>query len=196
MKIIITLLLISSFLTITVVRALDLNSEQSMTINARVSSCILTFRVYPEKRIPSTNNWSNETILEIFRYSSGVKEGEVTATTDSQGQATVNLCENGMNLVGDEYIFRVKGLSHLRKNFGPVFAFDDREEFVDLTVANQRLLAGETSPIFDNVINSMDISTQINYIYSTNIKNDLNRDNYVNSLDISNTITNFFLRGD
>lgn len=67
----------------------------------------------------------------------------------------------------------------------------------DNSLNNKRnFLAGETSGIFDNYINSLDISTQVsNYNSTNNEKNDLNGDGVVNSLDISMTSFNVFTEG-
>lgn len=187
-------LLMFIFIVTTKVRAQT--QTEDVTINASISSCILNLRSYPEKRIPSTNNWQNILEVEMIDENQQLSVGVFTVTTNNQGEANVNLCDQNINVVGGNYTFRLKGYSHLIKQYSNINTFNTQETTIDFTALGNDLLAGETSPVYDNKINSLDISTQINYIFTSDIKNDLNRDGKVNSLDISNTITNFFVIGD
>ncbi len=200
----IALALMLSFLLI-VALWLKLNQPQSgvlgvtasadVQINAIVPSCLLGITVYPEKRIPPVNNWG--TILTVNIYdSTNSLFGTFTTTTNSQGQSLTDLCALGMTPLPGTYTFYLRGYSHLRKVFPSIDSFENHETDIDFSSGGEVLLAGETSNIFDNKINSLDLSTQIVKLYTSDYKNDLNQDGKVNSLDISNTIYNFFKTGD
>jgi len=177
------------------------NSQSTDTtqISITVSSlCQASLIAYPEKRIPSTGNWSNLNEIEIYN-SVNQKVGSLTLTSDNLGKMPVDLCQD-VQLSPGSYTFYIKGFSHLRRKIqniqiqalNSVVPID-----ILLTTPDKLLLAGETSPVFDNKINSLDISTQIKAMYSTtSVKNDLNRDGKVNTLDISNTIYNFYKLGE
>ncbi len=176
------------------------SSPQSdqVEVTATVVGCFLYIHVYPEKRIPQTGNWSNEMLVNVYDSSGTTQLVTFTTTANSLGYTPpVNMC----TLLGGTpsvtgYILRVKGLSHLRQRFPAVTGFGTVQTLFDLVPLEPPLLAGETSIVFDNFINGLDLSTQVNALYTGNIKNDLNRDGQVNSLDLSNTIFNLYLFGE
>jgi len=172
-----------------------LGDTASVNVSANVSACLLNFTLYPEKRIPSNGNWSNTIQLQI-RNSVNTPLANVTFDTNALGNAFVNLCDNGIKLTPGTYNFSVAGLSHLRKNFNGVSAFYFYQTDFVRTEANDRLLAGETSVVYDNYINSLDISFLVATLYTDNLRSDLNRDNLVNSLDLSNQVYNIYKTGD
>ena len=160
------------------------------------SLCTSVFKAYPEKRIPRIGNWSTDIISDVYVVN-GSKLATGTATSDSQGIYTIDYCALGYTLFPGNYDFYVKGFSHLEKKFANTPAFDvDGPSITDFTTGSRQLFAGETSMVFDNKINSLDLSTQIRLLYSADIKNDLNRDTKVNSLDLSNTVWNLYMLGD
>jgi hypothetical protein len=157
--------------------------------------CKLNIKTYPEKRIPRTGNWG--TLLIITVSKDGNKIATSQARSDDQGIAHFDFCVQNLTFQPGKYDLAVKGLSHLCKSFLGVSTFENDTTLTDLTGNNQVLLAGETSNIFDDKINSLDASTQIRAFYKTDDeKNDLNRDGKVNSLDFSNTVYNFYKLGD
>ncbi len=163
-------------------------------VEALVGSCIVELTVYPEKRIPVAGNWGTDLTVDI--YDAGdVYLDSYTTSSNALGVATEDVCAQGVYLSTGVYNFYIRGFSHLRKRYAGYNAFATPISNVDVT-ADGPMLAGETSVVYDNYINSLDISTQINALYSGSIKNDLNRDSKVNSLDLSNTITNFFTAGE
>jgi hypothetical protein len=158
--------------------------------------CLLNLKVYPEKRIPRTGNWGTLVTVEIYNIFNQF-QGTMQARSNNAGDVTFNACANNIILEPGIYNFYVRGLSHLRKSFPLQQAFDSDDTISDLTTGGRVLLAGETSNIFDNKINSLDASTQVRAFYKTDDeKNDLNRDGKVNSLDFSNTVYNFYRTGD
>jgi hypothetical protein len=171
------------------------SSSDQVIVQATVSACSLTLTVKPEKRIPPVNNWGTLLTVDIYNQS-GQRIFNYQVTSDKYGVGTVNICDHGVFLPPGIYRFFVRGFSHLRRNFGAHYTFDKSISILDLSSGGSLLYAGETSNIFDNKINSLDISTQIVHLFTNDNKNDLNQDGKVNSLDISNTITNFFLVGD
>lgn len=170
------------------------DDEDTVNVSASVNSCEIEITVYPEKRIPRTGNWG--TLLTVQIFSGGNFIGSFQTNTSDQGTSLVNICDLGINLQEGTYTLRIRGFSHLYKVYPPVSGFGSYTSVIEFTGSGDVLFAGETSNVFDNKINSLDISTQIRAIYSADVKNDLNQDGGVNSLDFSNTITNFFLEGE
>lgn len=172
---------------------LGVGGVSQIEITAEVQPCELTVIIYPEKRIPATNNW--DTLLNVQIFNNQTQAANLTAPSNNFGVANFQLCLNNIQLTSGVYNFYVRGFSHLRRIYTGVPAFDTQTETLDLRPFGE-MYAGETSVIFDNYINVLDISTQIASMYTSSIKNDLNQDGYVNTLDISNTITNFYMNGE
>jgi hypothetical protein len=193
----ITTVLIATTLLTWVVQVSAINSATSnvsLTILPGLV-CKLNILVHPEKRIPRTGNWG--TLLIVYIYQGDQKIASSQARSDDSGRATFDFCSQNLNFTPGQYNFAVKGLSHLCKYFENVQSFENDTFDTDLTVGGKVLLAGETSNVFDDKINSLDASTQIRAFYSLNDeKNDLNREGKVNSLDFSNTVYNFYGLGD
>ncbi len=172
-----------------------INDDSDIGIDADVYGCDLTLTIHPEKRLPASNNWATDLSISIYD-GLGVLKGTATGTSDNAGTLSMDLCSEGIYLVSGTYTFKVRGTSHLRKAFDPVASFDIYSNTIDLSIGGDELLAGETSLVFDNYINSLDLATQIKRLYSSDSVTDLNRDGTVNSLDISNTLYNLFVAGD
>lgn len=171
-------------------------ATEQVDVSATINSCLLEVTVKPEKRIPPVGNDQTELTIDIYDTANNL-QGTVTGNSNNLGIATIDICDQGINLSPGTYNFKARGLSHLRKDFGDYFAFSLAVTEIDLSQSGtEKLLAGETSVIYDNYINSLDISTQINNLYTNDNKNDLNQDSTVNSLDISNTIYNFYIAGE
>jgi hypothetical protein len=170
-------------------------SQDDVDVVANVSPCTLELTVHPERRIPPTGNWSTALDVEIYSLPGEVYEGTVTGTSNAQGTAVFDLCSAGITVTSGDYDFYVKGFSHLRRLYSDITAFNQAESSVDLSGLGD-LFAGETSNVYDNVINSLDVSSQIGAYQDATVKYDLNRDGQVNVLDLSNTIRNYFLSGD
>jgi hypothetical protein len=165
-------------------------------VTATVQNCTLRTRVYPEKRIPATGNWATFGSIQVRQPGGGAQVlNSNSYSTSNIGESTLNLCDLGIVLVDQNYDFYITGESHLRKRFAN-FPYSNAAGFVDFTVGGVVLLAGDTSIIKDNKVNSLDISTQIVNLNTNNSRNDLNKDSEVNSLDLSNTIYNFYKLGD
>jgi len=169
-------------------------NAQSVNINATVPSCIFNFTVKPEKRIPRINNWG--TILSIQIYKNGQQVFNTSVNTDIFGKGSINVCLKNFYPTPGNYDFYLRGYSHLLKKYYNISAFSSYTTYVDFSSNNAYLTAGETSVIFDNFINALDLSTQIRNMYTTDYKNDLNQDGQVNALDLSITIGNFYKVGD
>lgn len=163
-------------------------------ITASVSGCLLDLDFLPEKRIPATGNASTQANIQVFDLSSS-KVADFDVTTDQNGQSTTNLCDIGIYTQNGIYDFYVQAESHLRKVFRSIPSFQKVATTLDLR-DDGKLLAGEVSPIYDNTINSLDLSVLISKYGDTSNKYDLNRDGQVNSLDISNAIYNLMRSGD
>lgn len=160
-------------------------------ITAQVNAQI-NIKVYPEKRIPGTGNWQNQNLIEIRNVGSTTPLVSQIVNMDANGDGTLNSVDS--NLVGTgSYDIAIKGYSHLRKVY--TVSLGQTVENLNLTGPGNELLAGDTSVVEDNYINSLDLSQIAIYLYSTNTKNDLNRDGEVNSLDMSNMSYNLYLAG-
>ena len=177
-------------------KVLGAAASDTVQIGAVVPSCILQVKAYPEKRIPPANNWGTILNVAVYTIPAHTLLANFTTTTNNQGIGMVDLCSLGYAPLPGNYDFYLRGYSHLRKLYANINAFSTYATTLDFTTGGKVLLAGETSNIFDNKINSLDISTQIKALYSSDYKNDLNQDSKVNSLDISNTIYNFYKLGD
>jgi hypothetical protein len=169
--------------------------SDQVEVRASVYGCELEIKVHPEKRIPRTGNWDTLLTIDLFDNANSHR-GTLQAESNNQGVAIIDICSRGLTLPSGLYNLYIRGFSHLRKRFPDKQCFSSYRTTLDLTTNGQVLFAGETSNIFDNKINALDISTQIVAMYSGSVKNDLNQDGKVNSLDISNTITNFFMLGE
>jgi hypothetical protein len=172
-----------------------LEDSDGLNIVANVPGCILTFRVKPEKRIPSVNNWDTILKWRLLDKNGSLIYSEETATNTS-GSATVDLCALGIYSQPDLYKFSFQGYSHLNRVYDNVYTFDKVVNEIDFGTTNRFLLAGETSVVNDQKINILDLSTQVRRFGTNDYKNDLNQDGKVNSLDFSNTLTNYYLQGE
>lgn len=160
-------------------------------ITAQVNAQI-NLKVYPEKRIPPTGNWQNQNLVEIRNVGSTNPLISQIVNMDANGDGTLNSVDS--NLVGSgNYDFAIKGYSHLRKIYTATLG--PNQISLNFTGPGNELLAGDTSVIEDNFINSLDLSTISINLYTSDLKNDLNRDGVVNSLDLSNLSYNLYLAG-
>ena len=162
----------------------------------RTLVCMFNFSAKPEKRIPRVSNWNTLLTVKIYNSSSNLITTVNQLRTADSGSGSVDLCPQNLNLSLGLYSFDVIGYSHLCRKFSSIPAFETDAQVVDFSKNGVELLAGETSNVRDEKINSLDMSTQIRFLYRTDDeKNDLNRDQKVNSLDFSNTIFNLYKLG-
>lgn len=176
----------------------DAQEEEQVQIGAVVPGCQLSVIAKPEKRWPRIGNWDTFLTVRIYNSSNGFVGQYTDLSNASEGRSTVNICQLlGFTPPPGNYRFFIRGFSHLYRDFGLVSAFGGQITELDFSTDGRILYAGETSNVFDNKINSLDISTQINALFSQNDpKNDFNQDGEVNSLEIANTIDNFYMLGD
>jgi hypothetical protein len=172
-----------------------LGDRNYVNVTAYIRPETLTFKVYPEKRVPVTGNWStivNLTVVScddpsrIFTYNN--------IPTDDSGEGTL-VIPAGDALIDSSYRFFIKGYSHLRREFN-CYTLDHVDQYIDFTLEGKELLAGEISIIYDNHINSLDMSYLITHFGTSDNKADLNHDGIVDSLDFDILINNLFLTGD
>ena len=139
------------------------------------------------------NNWSNS--YSITLQNCATNQTMTFNNINTQNDGTGVLDTSSGTITNGEYSMTVQGYSHLRKKF-ECTTINTIEANMDLTTNHKVLLAGEISPIFDNYINSLDLSVLVDNFRTDNLKSDLNRDGKVNSLDLSNLVDNLFLAGD
>lgn len=171
------------------------SAQTNVEVGAEVGICFLDITVLPEKRLPKVDNWQTETEVRIYRSSDDNFMGSFVTNTNFQGFASVNLCDLGIFMTAGTYDFYITGKSHLTKLFPNIIGFTEVLTEIDLSTSGV-LLAGETSNIFDNYVNVLDISVMVSGFLGTADVLDLNQDGIVNSLDISNSVTNFLVAGD
>lgn len=182
--------LIFIFVSPSKVSAVDLN------VSASVPSCDFSFRIKPEKRIPSFGNDSTIITLKITD-TNNLQIYQGTFTTDSFGTGIINFCDIGVYPTVGNYNFYFKGISSLRKLYSNVNAFGTYTTFIDFSNnGSSVLLSGDIDSSNNNFINALDLSTLLNKFYSNDYKADLNQDGVVNAQDLSILLDNFYKSGD
>ncbi len=159
-----------------------------------VVACQLTIKAYPEKRAGTIPDLSENLNVQIYSPG-GEYQGEFSVTTNNVGQATVDLCSLGIYVTSGVYDFYIRGTSELRKNYSNYGFASIGISSIDFT-GDGPLYSGETSIVYDNVINTLDLSNQIGKMETFSSIQDLNKDGEVNALDISITIANYGREGD
>jgi competence protein ComGC len=166
---------------------------EEIVINASIKMIDFQIKVYPEKRVPSTNNW--DTIIDFKVNNSGNTSTYLQKSLATNNLGIVNyILAPVENIPGGNHIVYIKGISHLTKRYNNI-PFVTQHENIDFTPYGD-LLAGDTNPVNDNVINSLDLSTLIIRLNTGDYINDLNQDTTVNSLDLSIQIFNLYKTGD
>lgn len=166
--------------------------SESVSINAEVP-LYLTIRTRPQNRIPHTGNDSLEQVFEIRTEGTTTALVTETATSNNDGDAELTPI-SGSVIPSGSYDVAIKGLSHLRRVFHSVPIGTTAIQFVDLT--DPILLAGDSYPLGDNYVNSLDLSYTVRNLYLTDLRADLNRDGIVNSLEFPTQISNLYSYGD
>lgn len=186
--------LIISITIVTLVLSITTSSVKAVDVGVDVYGCVLELLLKPERRVSASTNSSLSIEVEIYDTDNVLKV-VYQDIADNTGRASINLCDNNVSLVDNNYKFYVKGDGYLKRSFGPLRAFDKSTTTLDLR-SDTELLAGEVSKIYDNYINSFDIDGVNEFFGSNTQKYDLNRDGLVNSMDISIALKNFNSKGD
>jgi hypothetical protein len=174
---------------------LSVSITDNVQISAEVAPQEIEFIVYPEKRVPPTNNWNTIVDFEIYECSTSTLVTEYkSVTTNFQGEGTIDISSDTYD-PNKSYQFSIEGISHLRKKYSLCEDFNTAGTFLDFS-SEPALLAGDTSVVKDNYINALDLSNISRNIYTNDYRNDLNQDSKVNALDLSNLIFNFYKNGD
>lgn len=183
-------------LVISLLAVVNLSTKVTFAQDANVTAKVnyqINLRVLPEKRIPATGNWSNQNTVEIRLPNSTTPIITQIINTNANGDGIMTSVDSDVIPPGN-YDFAVKGYSHLRKKYTAILGSNI---ITTLDFSNDGdLLAGDTSIVEDNFVNSLDLSQISIYLYTGNLKNDLNRDTGVNSLDLSNMSYNLYVGGD
>jgi len=170
----------------------EVEAEQvHITASTKIQDFQLT--VYPEKRVPLVNNWGTIVDFRVVNSATGSELFQADITTNNLGMATYILGPLE-NIPGGNHRVYIKGISHLTKRYNSI-PFHSQHENFDFTPYGD-LLAGDTNPVNDNIINSLDLSTLIINLNSGDYVNDLNQDTLVNSLDLSIQVYNLYKSGD
>lgn len=156
------------------------------TLEKLLDGVVLTFKVYPEKRLPSSGNWAN--IYTVNIYVRGTRDlilsGQLTTNNAGMGQIITDKIPRG------KYDIALKGMSHLR-----IMATDmliEEDKIIDVT--HKIIRAGDLQG--DNFVNALDISKLLSMLYTAQLLADLNRDGIVNALDISIMLGNLYRAGE
>lgn len=182
-------------LIISGLRSQVLSDTSDVVVTASIPSCVVQITTRPADRIPPVNNWG--TNLQISATNLDTLDQTLFAgTSNNLGELSYDFCANAQTVVSGDYDFNIRGFSHLNKLIPNVNAFNSYTSSLFFTAPSQYLIAGETSIVFDNYINGLDLSTQVVNLNTGDIKNDLNQDGLVNSLDLSITVKNLYAEGD
>jgi len=173
------------------------SNEYKVKVNLDIKACILDLRTIPEKRFlktPESKNFSSQSVFEILDDNKSL--GSVILSTSDTGDIKLNLCKitNNNAFKPGIYNLKVKGYSHLNKQFSKVAIFQNFNYALAFESDIDKLLAGDTN--VDNVVNSYDLSRVKENFYTNQTREDFNRDGLVNTLDLGNLIDNFQLTGD
>lgn len=191
-KSLIVILLISLFVPFFDLQTKALEDYDNVTVFTQVNfNC--TIRIFPEKRIPRTGHWMNQNIIEIRQVGTTTPLVTQVVEMDANGEGVLNPIDP-ISLPPGNYDIAIKGYSHLREVFSN-YPFTQNTIYFDLSLTGRELFAGDTSVASDNYVNSLDISNNVRNVYTSDLKNDLNRDGVVNSLDMSNIVTNLYMNG-
>jgi len=171
----------------------DVLAEVTTTVEVTLDGygCVLTLNILPGGR---TDNFATQLTVQIFESSTQEFKGEFNLSTDNTGAGTINLCGQNILVEGGSYDFYIKGRSHLNELFADVTAFNNNSTVLVLT--NVELIAGETSVVYDNYINVLDLTTLLTNFEAASSVDDLNVDGEVNNLDVSIVLNNFYTEGD
>ena len=152
----------------------------------------LNIKAWPEKRWPRTGNWSTRATVDLRELGVPTVLYSENATTTNAGLGTAEFTDATVR----NYDVSVKGLSHLRKIVRGASIVADTN-YIDFTFGETfYILAGDTHPSSDNLVNSLDLSVVLNDLNSSDEVSDLNRDSQVNSLDINILLANLMKWGD
>lgn len=167
-------------------------ASQSALVGITIEGGRLEFKVYPEKRAPATGNWDTIAKLTLKDCNTG---------NTAYNFSDIETSAEGIGMVAEpiqagNYQFSIIGASHLNRVFDCYNITGDALTYIDLTPENKLLLAGEVSNVYDNYVNSLDISVLVSDLYSGDYYSDLNQDTEVNSLDLSIQVYNLFKFGD
>jgi len=168
--------------------------EPTVTISAYIKAQGVKFKVYPEKRHTVTGNWSTVANITMENCQDNTQIDFNNIITNDNGEGQFTLPESPV-VAGGTWRFYVKGLSHLIKKFN-CYPIDRVITIINLYAEDRKLKAGEISPVFDNLINSLDLSFISRNLYTNNNISDLNFEGTVNALDLSNLIYNYYQAGD
>lgn len=159
--------------------------QQDITVTTNVQACLLDIIARPEQRVPAINNWDSSSVVFDILTNTNTTLASFTQATNNQGLTTYDFCANLIFPSQGTYKFYVRALSHLRKRFTGVSAFNTYHDTINLTGASNFLVAGEVSNVFDNKINSLDLAYISSRMGTGDDKADLNQDGIVNSLDVN-----------
>jgi hypothetical protein len=168
--------------------------QPPVTVTGFIRIIDVAFKVYPEKRIPPAGNWDTFADVVLKSCSSSYTRSFNNIPTDTTGYGVVPI-PSANPLPAGSYRFFIRGFSHLNRQFN-CYSLNGSNPYIDLTPESKLLLAGEVSNVYDNYINSLDISVLVNKLFTGDYKNDLNQDTKVNSLDLGNQVYNIFTPGD
>jgi len=149
-----------------------------------------TIRVRPEKRIPKTGRWDVDGAVDLRAVGSLTALEAIPVSVPVVGEQIVTTVQ-----VPGMFDTAFKGLGYLRSTIKP---FDLQYGSVaDFSLGGPKLLlGGDVHVSNDNLVNSLDISTEVNKLNTGFIVTDLNRDGLVNSLDLGILLSNLMKWGE
>lgn len=152
---------------------------------------IFKIKAWPEKRVNVPGNWGTEAKVVFYNRDFRGIAYQTTIPINDQGWGILETDEIPEGL----YHISVKGLSHLTKVMRNK-NIKSKLYTLDFTFNESfYLLAGDSHNSKDDFVNGLDISTEVERLYNSDVHADLNKDGMVNGLDISITVGNLYKYG-
>jgi chitodextrinase len=147
-------------------------------------------KVRPEKRVPKTGKWDVDGAVDFRSPGTLTAVESIPVSVPNVGEVEV-LTTQAPGIFDGAF----KGLGYLRstvKNFNLTYG-----SMEDFSIGGTKLLlGGDVHVSNDNLVNSLDISTEVNKLNTGYIVTDLNRDGLVNSLDLGILLSNLMKWGE
>lgn len=168
--------------------------SDQVQLEASVSTIQLNLTTHPGARTPATGNWAHGFEFNLHDCGSNTNLVSINPNSANSNGDSVVAIPSSANISGSNRIY-VRGESHLNKDLGCI-DFATQAVTASFTAGAEELIPGEVSNVYDNYINSLDISPLINDFSGNTVKYDLNRDGLVNQSDLNILVDSLYVNGD
>ncbi len=196
------LLSVSSMIIIQTTHSGKVLSE-SVNISSNVYGCQMNLVVEPEERF--LDNWTTDVLVKIYDNTNMINYGTFNSSVGIDGKNTINICDliPPIYIGNNYYNYYIKGKSHLTRGYPNIYSFEKVEDTLNFTNIGQPLLAGDIDNLYDDEINSLDITHIIRILgkidgvhMEYNDKYDLDFDGDIDIDDAEVLLKNIYLIGD